>query len=70
MAQMRGDWSYHVSGYYADDVELPKRPGDLACEIGCANAGVAALEVSTFRRRADIGEIVCVPPLPGDVVYP
>jgi len=50
-------WKYLVRGYYADDVKLPKKPGDLAIEIGCANEAARDLEIQVLERRSDIGTV-------------
>ena len=51
-------WTWFVRGYYADDVEPPKRPGELAIEIGGVSREALAMDVAVLEKREDIGEIV------------
>lgn len=54
---MARGWSWIVRGYYADDVAPPKRPGDLAIEVGTTNRGQAEMDEAVLRGRPDIGEV-------------
>lgn len=51
-------WTWFVRGYYADDVKPPKKPGDLAIEIGGMGHAALAVDVAALEKREDIGEIV------------
>ena len=51
-------WKWFVRGYYADDVKPPKKPGDLAIEIGGMSREALSMDVAALERREDIGEIV------------
>jgi hypothetical protein len=48
---------YLVRGYYADDVQPPKVPGELAIEVGCNNESTRDMELRVFAVRPDIGEV-------------
>lgn len=55
----RADWKYLVAGHYnhvyvdakADD---PRRPEELAIEVGVANEGLLEMELLAFKTRGDI----------------
>jgi hypothetical protein len=55
---MTRTWPWLVRGYYADNVKPPKRPGDLAIEIGGLTRQALDMDLAVLRRRPDIGEIV------------
>lgn len=50
-------WKWKVTGYYSNDVESPKLPGDLAIQTVHANADSKDLEVQLLTHREDIGRI-------------
>jgi hypothetical protein len=47
-----------VQGYYSEHVAPPKRPGELAVEIGGVSREALAMDLAALERREDIGEIV------------
>lgn len=51
-------WRWLVQGYYAEHVEPPRVPGELAIEVGGASPGALAADLAALERREDIGEIV------------
>lgn len=55
-------WRWRVRGYYADNVKPPKRPGDLALEVGLAGDSAKDLEVKIFEGREDIGRVMVLGP--------
>lgn len=50
-------WKWKVTGYYADDVEAPKKPGDLAIQTVHKDVFSKDLEVQILKQRKDIGRI-------------
>lgn len=46
-----------VRAYYAQDVELPKVPGELAIEVAGDSPEALNMDIKVFRMRPDIGEI-------------
>lgn len=50
-------WKWKVTGYYSNDVESPKMPGDLAIQTVHANSDSKDLEVQLLTHREDIGRI-------------
>lgn len=55
MTLRRDRFQFYVRGYYADDVQPPKRPGELAIEVGCDNESVRDMELAVLEEREDIG---------------
>lgn len=48
-------YGWYVTGYYADDVELPKTPRAMALKVWCGTEAIRDLEEKVFNERADIG---------------
>jgi hypothetical protein len=52
-----GFWKWKVRFYYADHVQAPKRPGELAIETVHADAVSLGMELAAGNSRDDIGRI-------------
>ncbi len=53
-------WDWQVTCYYADDVEPPKRPGELAIRTVHNSDHSKDMEVAAGNRRPDIGRVEVV----------
>lgn len=46
-----------MAAYYADDVEPPKPPGDLAIQTWADSESALKMDVDAANRREDIGRV-------------
>lgn len=58
---MSRDWDWIVRGFYANDVESPKVPGDLAIETVHRGESSRDLEQHVLEARPDIGRVEVLP---------
>lgn len=54
-------WDWVVRCYYADDVDPPKVPGELAIETVHKGDSSKDMEVLVASRRGDIGRVEAIP---------
>lgn len=57
MSWSKHKWDFLIAGYYNDTVKPPKKPGNLALEVGVNSEAARDLEVKIFEEREDIGRI-------------
>lgn len=55
-------WSWHVRGFYGDNVKPPKYPGDLAIEVGGVCKEALSMDIEVLKNREDIGSIILIDP--------